>query len=457
MRLTSHGLLRLGMGLLCGCGAAVWGAATTTTYIGPAAPADWNTAGYWDNGIPATSSPSGPAWSVVFTTAADFTSTANVPTALVGITTGAGLVKFPAAMGTISAGTGYSPGGSVTVGSGGLTFNGSIGYPYGSSALTIGGNFAATGISWGNNGTITQTGGLISVGSFVLPLGGAFSIPALSFAAGYPTTISGGGTPSANYTFTGTPTFAGGLPIWNLTSGYTGGGSGKWDLNGRTMAANTVNVIAGGSPSNRYAYLVNTVAGGTVDANKLLINPTGYTYEGAYINLHNANVTLRGAGLIYENRSVNNNGANKTMSSDSSLATFVSAFDIRDNTLFTLDPAAGTAQISTGSKDRGGDGVQPADWVNNFAFWNITLGTGDVITLTGNATIEGLGTSALYAHYLSGSGTIDLNGHNVYLDEYPASTVLFTGTGTVYAIPEPASLALLGLAGLLCVRNSRRV
>lgn len=107
----------------------------------------------------------------------------------------------------------------------------------------------------------------------------------------------------------------------------------------------------------------------------------------------------------------------------------------------TLDPVDGTADLDTGSADRGGDGLQLSDWDNNFAYDVLYIGEGDTITLVGNADVGG-GSNALYARKIEGYGggsTIDLNGHNVYLQEW-ATGVTFVGAGDVKSMSPLGNL-----------------
>ncbi len=107
----------------------------------------------------------------------------------------------------------------------------------------------------------------------------------------------------------------------------------------------------------------------------------------------------------------------------------------------TLDPVDGTADLDTGSADRSGDGLQLSDWDNNFAYDVLYIGEGDTITLVGNADVGG-GSNALYARKIEGYGggsTIDLNGHNVYLQEW-ATGVTFVGAGDVKSMSPLGNL-----------------
>ena len=58
--------------------------------------------------------------------------------------------------------------------------------------------------------------------------------------------------------------------------------------------------------------------------------------------------------------------------------------DARANTTITFDPSGGSANLDSGSDDDGGDGLQAADWDDNFAFDVIRIGEGDTITITGD-------------------------------------------------------------------------
>lgn len=396
MRPTSRGILRSGVGLLCGCGAAVWGSATTTTYIGPAAPADWSTPANWNNGVPVTSSPSGPAWSVVFTGAVDFTSSLNVPTALVSITTGAGLVKFPGGM-TLAAGTGYTPSGSVTVGSGGASFNGPLDGPYGGTAISAAGDFKFTGLSFGNNASITQTGGAFDMtgGSLSLPINmNPFSIQSWRFSAG-PAVITGtGAAASDSFRFDGTPVFlAGQRPNWTLSS-YADTPGRKWDLNGQGLFGNVLTITAGGSPGTRLAYLYNRGAGASVDVNQVAV---GGGYANSYLDLQNTTITVRGAGTAWDNQSTNN-----------------ALFDLTTSTTTVFDPTAGSMSVHTGSQDLG---AASGSYSGNFAFSRVRIGAGDTVTLTGSANVGG-GAMAMYAKggLQGGNGsTLALGSRNLFV------------------------------------------
>ncbi len=425
------------------CVAAGVQAATFTWTGGSSATADWTNAANWNVGVSYPGNGTNGVDEAIFPNGSGPTFTTMPAVKLYGLQTGNSKVTFCASVNTDRP-TNNTGAGWMVIGTGGVQGTSIVagGSTYNVSSLTVNGNVTATTFGGWNSLPVTTGSIIFDVQSFILPADqgtGTYDIPSTwTFENSASLTFQPLHIFHCTLNWTGTPTFNGGRPTFNLIRGFDP--VGLMNLNAQTLVANVVTLGAWSADGARHSELRGN--GATVDINVLNVNANGSVpAQQNFVNLDNSSIYIRGSGTAWNNLSQGN-----------------TLFDVRTNTTTTLDPAAGALSISTGSKDRGGDGVQPADWVNNFAFWNITLGTGDVITLTGNATIEGLGTSALYAHYLSGSGTIALNGHNVYLDEYPASTVLFTGSGTVYAIPEPASLALLGLAGLagLARRRGRR-
>lgn len=366
-------------------------------------PANWNGVNY----------PVDNNYSAIFNTGTGNITITNVQQNINQITTGGDKITLSPASGSItvrsSAVGGPTTNGTLNIGSGGMQINGSVRFENGTSFLNAAGDFKATGLSWGNSGTITQTGGSFDVGSFAPPLTGG-NIPSWSFAGTSANTITGGFV-TTGYTFTGSPTTVGTTRLnYSIDSGNPTTGA-KWDLNGKSIVANQINIQgSSGNPVNgRHAYLSDLV-GGVVDANNLIVG-TG-NYAAAYLDLHGTSVTLRGAGTIYENRSINNTGDPFTLGADN--VTPAKKFDITDNTTFKFDPAAGAANVDTGSTDSGLTG-----FANNFAFNNVTIATGDAITLTGNQNVGGSANNALYVNgTLRGetNSTLNLNAHNAYVN-----------------------------------------
>ncbi len=368
----------------------------------------------------------------------------NVPSSLQKFTTGDTLVTVNNTSTMTFEGISAGPSG----GTGGLIFTAGISFKNGDAVLVADGNFAATSLGWGNTGSITQNGGLFDVSTFSLPKIGTVNIPAYEFAANKPTVITAGVTPHGTYTLTGTMVFQDGhRPNWTLQSNYSTGINSVWNLNGFTMVGNTITIQGGGNPLNRYATLrnTNTVTGGPgahIDANVLSVGNSNYAAP--YLDFTTpVTVTLRGNNTIYINYSVNNDGTEKTVAGE--ITNWPRPFKT-DTSTFIFDPDGGTASIHTGSEDRNSTDFNPADWKDNFAFDTVRIGDGDTITLIGDANV-GSGKNALYARTIdcvSGTGTINLNGHNIYLLEEPSSSVIFddSGGGAVYW-PIPLGTVIL--------------
>lgn len=382
------------------------------------------------------------------------TITSGVPSSINQIYTGSGAVAITYSGSLSFNGIGGAVGpGRLDVGAGGLAFsNATLTFPHGNSVIAIDGDLTAVATAWGNTGSINQSGGLFYIDTFRLPLAGSIPIKNWQFGGTSPATFASSGTTSATHTFTGTPVFqAGHRPNWSLSSGVNATGN-LYDLNGYTILGNTVTLTQVGG-LNRHAYLFDDV-GGTIDANQLVIHNT------SYLNLENTSITLRGSGTIYDNRSINNDGAAQTIGGNPYTPAY--AFDITQNTTVTLAPTGGTADIDTGSFDFGsslGEGSFFLGNEDNFAFDVLEIAEGAVITMVGTANWNGGGTNALYANSLIGLGagaTLDLNGHNVYLLNEPVN-MTFTGAGGVFVVPEPTTVGLfLSLLALFSLRRPRR-
>lgn len=378
------------------------------TYTGGGTDADdWQDTGNWSGGANYPGFAAGDDAVIPDGFGPSFT---NVPSSIQKITTGDTLVTVNNG-GTLSfAGTSAGP----RAGSGGLTFTAALSFINGGAVIEANvGTLTGTSTTWGNTGIITQTAG----GTF--DFSGTFTIPNPStnisnwqFINSSPTLFSAS-FPSGSYTFTGTPTFGGHRPNWGINGTSLPGGN-QWDLNGQTIFGNTVTVNGGGGgPTTRHGYLTDNV-GGTIDANVLQIGTPSYL--GGYLNLHDTQVTLRGSGTIYNNQSLNNDGTDYSISGGNKVAGSdiqpAFAFNIDDGTTFVFDPAAGTANVDTGSEDQGVSGFS-----DNFAFNNVTIATGDTITLTGNANV-GSGDTALYLQgTLEGEdgAALALNTRNAYV------------------------------------------
>lgn len=437
------GSLRTSLGILALATACLQ--AAEFTWTGGGAAGVWNDALNWSQtGTWAGDSGAGHTYPqdrydrAVFA-AATVTIASGQPSELNWLTTGAGTVTLPASLTLYQYNGGGSPPGGVSprgiIGAGGLTGTALV-FGNGGETFSSAGNvtLGTLGLS---SGSATQTGGTWDITTINLPHSGTNSVAAWNISDGANTTFSHTTIANGTLTWTGTPVFTGGRPDYSFIRG--GDGTKVYNLAAQTLWGDSLQLD--GWPSGTGRYSVMNANGATVDLNTIGIGFGNASNGNTYINLDNTAVTIRGSGVAWDNRSTNN-----------------TVFDMRTGTTTTFDPAAGTLDLDTGSRDRGGDGVLPADWLNNFAFWNIVLGTGDTVRLVGTANIEGGGNNALYAHYLSGAGTLLLNGRNVYLDEYPAASVIFDTSlgGTVYAIPEPGALALLGLAaGALALRRRR--
>jgi hypothetical protein len=366
----------------------------------------------------------------------------NVPGDLQQLFTGNSAVTINNGGTMIFKGTAAGPRG----GTGGLTFTAGINWQNGGGVLSADGNFGAPSVHFDNTGTITQNGGLFDIATFRLPPQNnatTFDFAGFAFAAAKPTVIGDvNDNTLPNFTFSGTPVFlAGHRPNWILTCGSATGTDAVWDLNGFTMVGDTIRVLGGGFQVTRYATLKNELGagagpGGVIDANRLEVGGfNGITYTAPYLNFVDpVTVTLRGSNTIYNNFSINNDGTGKP-----------APFTATNSTLI-LDPAAGSASIDTGSKDLNSTDFDPADWDDNFAWDLVKIGDGDTITLTGDANV-GAGNNALYARTMEcvgSSGTIDLNGHNVYLLEAPTCVTFDdSGGGAAYWPEVPPSGAVL--------------
>ncbi len=342
--------------------------------------------------------------------------------------TGSGTVSFNGGLSCHNASP-YNP--SIAIGLGGVSVAGSV---YASRGpISTAGNLSITGNlqHWGQS--LTQTGGSLTLGGDMI-----FSeqvdtaIRAWVFASPYNGTFRNGSVFDRTITWTGTPNFAGGRPNYNFVQG---GDGGTWDVGGYTLLGNNLTIGNWSGSTTRYGRML--VSGGTIDVNTLTVNynGTGYT-RWNYLSAQNASIYIRGAGTAWSIQTEGN-----------------ADFDITNGTTVYLEPTGGSLSIDTGSKDRGGNGLDIADFDNNFSFGNLRIGSGNTVTVTGNANIEGGGLNALYvrgALALEDDSTLQLtdlsgNRHNAYLNG-PLSVGNSPGTATIsggdFAMTPNASFAV---------------
>lgn len=111
-------------------------------------------------------------------------------------------------------------------------------------------------------------------------------------------------------------------------------------------------------------------------------------------------------------------------------------------------------------------GTVTAGLTNNFALEGLTLGGAEGVALVqlldveDNFGVESVGSEALYVENLIiGAGsTLDVAGLNVYYlnGTFDGTVTDSVGGGGVYLIPEPATLSLLAIGGLMALIRRRR-
>ncbi len=399
-------------------------AATNINYIGGGGIKDWFYPANWEGGI----IPTGNTYQATIATDSDVTFT-NGGTALFIInriiTSGSGLVTLN--FGTIQpkAGSGYTPSGAFIVGPGGARVK-NISFGNTGAFLETYGNLNADSTRFDEHGFIYQRSGTLAITTFRIANGdnGSRYYTNWSFVNSSNMTLTATWQRAGTIPFHGTPVFADGRPKWQLVC--HDGGHVYFDLRGHNIYANAIEITGTGS-TNFFSALINTNAGGRVDANAITIGTA--TRQGHYLSCRDFTITLGGSGTVYYNYSTNAN-----------------LFCLTNNTVLVLCPTGGTASIHTGSQDRGGDGVTAEDWEDNFALDRIQLAEGASITLVGNANI-GSGTNAVYATTLEGLGTgatVVLNNHNVYLKTASLNVFFNTsGGGQVILLKKPVGTVLM--------------
>ena len=382
------------------------GAATNVDWIGGGNTSDWYDSANWSAG----NVPNNNGWQATISNSVDlvFTNTGNLNLNRITMV-GTGKVTFAFGQILVSAGIGFTPAGGLTVGSGGVRMNAFATGNQSPEYLIANGDLEATSLDWDQVGILTQNAGKFDIALFRIPnANSAYRyFTNWSFRDGANTTITIKWTREGTVPFKGAPTFEGGRPDWNVVCHD---GDTIWDLRGYGIYADSVTLSGTWNNVNKVG-LSNAAATGWVDANSLQVGTAAQPNH--FLALANAAVVLRGSGVVYNNYVTNNTD-----------------FTLRTNTPFTFHPAAGSADEDTGSEDRNSIDLDPADWVNNFAFDAIEIGDGDSVRLVGTANV-GAGNNALYARRLRGlgsGGTVVLNGHNLYLLEAPRD-VAFDGSG----------------------------
>ncbi len=347
-------------------------------------------------------------------------------------TTGNGLVTLPSSLKMIYQGSPWRSD-QVDIGTGGLTIVGSGGVEMSSEALfrsagpvtmdhlnmvnaapqqTGSSTWDITTIRLGNNAAINP-----------------YYVRNWNIVDGANTTFTQTPSNGSSTRWTGSPVITGGRPQWNLFNAPVNWSQtwGQWDLQSYKLYGDVVQVDGMNGSNPR---LIGN--GATVDVNTLRIAYGYSSTDGrAYVDLDNSTVLIQGTGTsslpAWDNRCQRN-----------------TLFDMATGTSVTFDPASSPQYVHTGSKDRGGS--QASYWNDNFAFYNVAIGAGDTITLTGTANIEGGGNDALYVKgSLSGAGTINANSRNIYVagSLTPGSSIgTFTVSGGNLAMASGSSLYL---------------
>ncbi len=236
---------------------------------------------------------------------------------------------------------------------------------------------------------------------------------------------------SGNYTlnWVSEPNFNGGRPNFYIVN-CGDNASGSINISSNKLLGNVLQLDGWSGSINRFGSMRGD--GGTVDLNEFHIGYGNGNTLRTWVGLTNSTIYIRGIGAValpaWDNRSTNN-----------------TLFDVRTGTKTYFDPTGVSTQyVDTGSKDRNSVARDPVDWQNNFAFDQVYIGEGDIITLVGDANIEGGETNALYATRMTGlgaGGTVKLNGHNVYLLNRPANVTFdTTAGGRVYAPPSSGTM-----------------
>jgi len=350
--------------------------------------------------------------------------------------TGAGTVTLTGNIALAQGGGNTQP--TCVVGTGGLTMTGSIAMNNGSDSFSSAGNVAISGSLNMSSGTPTQSAGTWDIGRINLPWGGAGEVQAWNILDGA-NTVFGHSTikSTGNITWSGTPNISGGRPDWYLTNAGNASSTIFYDVGAYSLYGDVLQLDTWTGNSG-YCGALRVGSGGQVDVNSMAIG-TGRAGNGlCYVDIDSATVNLRGTGTVYDNRSTNN-----------------TLFDMATGTTVIVHD---DSNLDTGSKDRGGDGLDVTDFDNNFAFGNLTVKAGVTATVTGNANIEGGGNTALYvkgALALEDDSTLQLtdltsNRHNAYLNGQ-LSVGNSPGTATInggdFAMTPNASFAV-EIAGL---------
>jgi hypothetical protein len=324
--------------------------ATDYTYTAGGVAGQWNDVNNWGG----VAFPTGASDQAIIPDGLSAAFTTGIPASIWKITTGNQPVSF---VGGISLGGANNAG--INVGSGGVTFGGAIVFPNANGFIHAAGNLTAPQTTFNNSGhSVTQTAGEFDIASFGLR---NFNVVAWNFATNKP--VSFNGNNNGNVLFAQTPVFsAGHRPDWNMGAG---GANNRWDINGKTLLADDINLL--GHPSlDRYSYLYNNLTGGTIDTNTFTMSgQSGHNY----VNLTDTNFTVRGSGTAWNNITSTN----------------VNPYKMVD-TVVTFDPTGGSLNIDPGSDDAGTSG-----FTNNFAFDSVTIATGDTVGVVGSANVGSMG------------------------------------------------------------------